>query len=263
MPFQKGHKINLGRHRSNEFREKISKATMGKKYCLGYKHSLATRKKMSESKKGKMPKFIPSQKGRIFTKEHIKNLSLSHRGKRKPLSEETKRKIGLAHIGNKWGLGHKCSEERKRKMSEERKGSKGSNWKGGVTPLNQSLRNSLDAKIWRESVFKRDKYVCQMCYNHSKYLRSHHIKPFAFYPELRFEVSNGVTLCQECHRSLHRRGWLSRIHLEKLLKKYQDIPNTLENIVEKGFFRDLDGTICCVSRGMRRQAKIILIESNL
>lgn len=27
-----------------------------------------------------------------------------------------------------------------------------------------------------------------------------HIKPFAYYPDLRFELSNGRTLCIDCHK---------------------------------------------------------------
>ncbi len=120
------------------------------------------------------------------------------------MSEEARAKISKAHMGNKWGLGNKMPEEQKRKLSEARKGSKGSNWKGGVTPEHKNARNSLEWKVWRKAVFERDKYFCQMCGMHSKYLRPHHIKFFADYPELRFVVSNGITLCDPCHRLVHR-----------------------------------------------------------
>lgn len=41
-------------------------------------------------------------------------------------------------------------------------------------------------------------YKCVICGKGGK-LQSDHIKPFALYPELRFDVNNGRTLCISCH----------------------------------------------------------------
>ena len=75
------------------------------------------------------------------------------------------------------------------------------NWKGGITPLNEIIRNSADYKIWRIGVFKRDDYTCQKCMVKGGRLEAHHIKPFATHPELRFDVDNGRTLCKDCHEN--------------------------------------------------------------
>src|SRR3990167_9923705 len=50
-------------------------------------------------------------------------------------SEETKHKMSLAKLGNKYCLGrtYKHSDETKRKLSEMHKGSKSYAWKGGIT----------------------------------------------------------------------------------------------------------------------------------
>lgn len=77
------------------------------------------------------------------------------------------------------------------------------NWKGGVCSLNQVERRSNKFKEWRLSVFERDKYTCQDCGKLGGTLHAHHILPFATYKELRFEISNGKTLCYKCHKTYH------------------------------------------------------------
>lgn len=66
-------------------------------------------------------------------------------------------------------------------------------------------RNSPKYIQWRTSVLERDNYTCQHCGQKGGELNAHHIKPFAEYKELRTELSNGITLCKECHKKEHRR----------------------------------------------------------
>lgn len=65
-------------------------------------------------------------------------------------------------------------------------------------------RNTPEYSEWRKSVFKRDKYTCQDCDQTGGILNAHHIKTFKKYPEHRYDIDNGITLCVDCHRERHR-----------------------------------------------------------
>ncbi len=95
-----------------------------------------------------------------------------------------------------------------------------SQWKDeGKRTADKKIRQSAAYKAWRTLVFERDHYTCVACGDHnyegrgeSLALHADHIQPFALYPELRFEVSNGRTLCVPCHKKTgtYGRGALYR-----------------------------------------------------
>lgn len=109
--------------------------------------------------------------------------------------------------------GKKRSEETKRKISLNRRGKllgeSHFNWKGGISSEYTKIRNSLEYKEWRKRVFRRDNWSCVRCLYRSKGKRENgysdieadHIRPFALFPDLRFEISNGQTLCYRCHKN--------------------------------------------------------------
>jgi hypothetical protein len=86
-------------------------------------------------------------------------------------------------------------------------GDRSPNWKGGITPKNLMLRQSSAYREWRMAVYERDKYTCRGCGDtRGGNLEPHHIKSWSDYLEFRFEVSNGLTLCERCHKKTHRRS---------------------------------------------------------
>lgn len=70
--------------------------------------------------------------------------------------------------------------------------------------LSAEGRRSSEYKQWRKAVFERDDYTCRNCRRRGVRINAHHIKPYAYYPELRYEVRNGITLCATCHKLVHR-----------------------------------------------------------
>ena len=100
------------------------------------------------------------------------------------------------------------------------------NWKGGKMGENHLIRQSIEYRNWRMLVLGRDRFSCVNCGHRSKYsikagykkcdIRVDHIKPFSLYPELRFEVSNGRTLCVPCDKIL---GWNYKRESTKSNKK--------------------------------------------
>jgi len=66
----------------------------------------------------------------------------------------------------------------------------------------KSSRNFDDPqyKAWRKSVYQRDDYTCQMCHKAKKRLQAHHILMWSKYPQQRYNIANGITLCLKCHK---------------------------------------------------------------
>ena len=103
----------------------------------------------------------------------------------KKTKEEHRRNLSLSHLG-------------------KRTGAENHNWKGGITPIHNKIRASIESKLWIQSVFARDGYTCQKTGIKGCRLTAHHIMNFAQYPELRFAIDNGITLSIEAHNEFHR-----------------------------------------------------------
>lgn len=97
-----------------------------------------------------------------------------------PLSEETKKKMSNAQLGKK---------------HPEYSGANHWNWKGGKQ---KDRHKGTQYARWRKQVFERDNYTCQDC-GATGYLNAHHLLSWVNFPELRFDINNGITVCVSCH----------------------------------------------------------------
>jgi len=152
--------------------------------CINKNRKHEPRGPLSEERKQHLSKVL---KGRCC------NTGRTHIKKGQRLSPETEFKKG--HVP--WSQG---------KPNPRFQGVNNPRWKGGVTPEHLKIRWSTEMKNWRKQIFERDNYTCQLCGKHGGNLNADHIKPFALYPELRFDLSNGRTLCVPCHRNTDTYG---------------------------------------------------------
>lgn len=77
-------------------------------------------------------------------------------------------------------------------------------WKGGIKSERKSVFSTTRYKYWRKLIFERDNYTCVKCNTRGGKLNADHILPYAFFPELRFDLNNGRTLCLTCHKETYK-----------------------------------------------------------
>lgn len=155
--------------------------------------------------------------------DHSKNPSLFRKGHKVNVgskrSPETREKLRLQKLGEKnprfgkkWTpeyrdkiipklRGKKSDEHRANIKAGVKRGENHHNWKGGITPVNRAIRNSPEYKLWRKAVLERDNHTCIWCFRDDLPVQADHIKPFSLFPELRFAIDNGRTLCVPCHET--------------------------------------------------------------
>jgi len=75
------------------------------------------------------------------------------------------------------------------------------NWKGGISSYSRG-QDYLYVQ-WRKDVLRNANYTCQLCSTRGGELSAHHIKEWAKFPELRYEISNGQCLHYDCHMEIH------------------------------------------------------------
>lgn len=107
------------------------------------------------------------------------------------------------------------TEEYKKKVSDAKKGSKnpmygikGENsprWNPNRTHKQRvKERKTYEYSEWRKSVFNKDNYTCQCCGdNKGGNLVAHHLNSYHEHISQRYDINNGITLCETCHKKFH------------------------------------------------------------
>jgi len=84
-----------------------------------------------------------------------------------------------------------------------------------IVPVNRHLGVSIGLSVmynrfedpkhirWSRAVKKRDHFTCIICKKTNIKLHSHHCNSWDSFEEQRFDVNNGVTLCESCHGRFH------------------------------------------------------------
>jgi|SRR3990172_826261 len=189
--------------KSAEWKRKASERMKGTKLHLGHKHSAEAKEKMSKAKKGKsnwsMGTKLSEEHKEKLRQAKLKNPTKYWLGKKRPKTEEWRKKISLANKGKKHSI------ESRFKMSKNvPRGENHHWWKGGIANKNEVERRTLEYKLWREAVFARDNWTCQnpKCNQVGGTLNAHHVKSFSKHKELRTSIENGITYCEKCHKQL-------------------------------------------------------------
>lgn len=107
--------------------------------------------------------------------------------------ENKKRRTGKTNSG-RFQKGHNLGKRYEKGSLSWSKLNKG-NYQG--KRISES-RNSAKYNDWRTKVKERDDFKCIKCASGYR-ISAHHIKKWKDYPDLRFDIDNGVTLCNSCH----------------------------------------------------------------
>jgi hypothetical protein len=99
---------------------------------------------------------------------------------------------------------------------------------------------------WARSVISRDKATCQRCGITDVELQAHHIKPFKEFPELRWDVDNGLTVCAPCHWAIHAASNANGVNSGEIR------PDTAEDNPEPSFGRKPVEGVTTNGRAYRR-----------
>lgn len=101
---------------------------------------------------------------------------------------------------------------------EKTSGENHHNWNPNLTDEDRERRRQYpEYHDWVKSVYSRDNYDCQNCGKHGGVLHAHHILNYADHRDIRTNLDNGITLCEQCHATFHKTYGYRNNNLEQLI----------------------------------------------
>jgi 5-methylcytosine-specific restriction endonuclease McrA len=226
-----------GKHLSKKTKYKIKESLMGHHFwggMTGRHHTEESKHKIATANSKPKTPLIPFYKKcsicnntYILKKKPYKNKPCRSCSKKimfkrwriDGTEEKRKKKISEFNIKNgkkppEWARIKKFTQEQRKKLSKIQRERRKKIIP--LTPLTKKIRFSLEYKLWREAVYKRDNYTCQICERRGETLNADHIKKFsiilkeyniktfedALNCEEMWRISNGRTLCVKCHKKV-------------------------------------------------------------
>ena len=107
---------------------------------------------------------------------------------------------------------------------KSRTGEQNNMWKGGITAENDTIRTSIEMKLWKKACLERDNFTDQKTGIRGGDLVVHHINNFADFPELRTSIENGIVLSKESHNLFHKK-YGKRNNTREQLYEFLDNPS--------------------------------------
>lgn len=98
----------------------------------------------------------------------------------------------------------KRQERRERSRQITRRGAKSNFWKGGVTEERVAI--GAWTRTIAPQIHQKFDYTCQRCGIQGRRLHAHHLLPVYACPEQAYDPENLVTVCKDCHESIHHQG---------------------------------------------------------
>lgn len=89
-----------------------------------------------------------------------------------------------------------------------RRGSAHPRWNDALTDEDRRHNREPEFQQWSRQILERDGFRCVACGATGAGLNAHHLRSYKLHPDLRYELSNGITVCAPCHRAYH--SWVGR-----------------------------------------------------